>query len=81
MKDTLLFIVQKIVDHPEDVAIDEQTDNERTLFVIHTNPEDIGKVIGKQGRIIRAIRDVIKMIAAKHDQYVDVSIYEEPAAA
>lgn len=76
MKDTLLFILSQIVEHPEDVQIDEATENDRTVYTIHANPEDMGKIIGKSGRIIRAIRDLIKLMAAKNGSYVDVVIAE-----
>ncbi len=77
MKDTLLFILQHIVDHPDDIVIDELSENEKIRYVIHAHTEDIGKIIGKQGRIIRAIRDLIKIIAAKQSVYVDVVLAEE----
>lgn len=79
MKDTLTFIVRSIVDHPDDVSVEEQNaSEERILFVIHANQEDIGKIIGKKGRIITAIRDLIKLMATKHNVYVDVTIADEP---
>jgi uncharacterized protein len=77
MKDTLLYLVKELVSHPDDVTVDEEKDNERTIFIIHTHAEDIGKIIGKNGRIIRALRDLIKLIAAKHDLYVDIEIAED----
>ncbi|MBI5449700.1 KH domain-containing protein [Candidatus Gottesmanbacteria bacterium] len=81
MKSTLHFLVTSIVDHADDVVIDEQTDAERTVLTIHVNPEDMGKIIGKSGRIIRALRDLIKLIAAKHSVYADVEVAEsEPTA-
>ena len=76
MKDTLLYIVTQLVDHPEDLTIDEQTEDQRTLLTIHAHAHDMGKIIGKQGRIIRAIRDLIKLLAAKHNVYVDVVLAE-----
>lgn len=80
MKDTLDFLIRSLVDHPDDIIIDERIDGEATILVIHTNPEDIGKVIGKSGRIIRALRDLMKVIAAKRNMYVDVEIAEDEAA-
>lgn len=79
MKDTLTFFVSFLVDHPDDVVIDERVDGDATILTVHTNPEDIGKVIGKSGRIIRALRDLMKVIAAKRNMYVDVEIAEESA--
>jgi len=78
MDQALTYILKNIVDHPDEVVVEVQKDeNARTILVIHVNTEDIGKIIGKQGRIIHAIRDVIKLIAAKHNEYVDVTIHED----
>ncbi len=76
MKDTLLFLVQSIVDHPDDVIVTEVIHEDRTILELATNPEDMGKVIGKAGRIIRAIRDLVKLCAAKRGVYVDVELIE-----
>ncbi|MBI5621172.1 KH domain-containing protein [Candidatus Gottesmanbacteria bacterium] len=76
MKDALLFLVQSIVDHPDDVVVVEQIHEDRTILELSTHPEDMGKVIGKAGRIIRAIRDLVKLIAAKRGVYADVEIVE-----
>lgn len=76
MKDTLLFLVQSIVDHPDDVVVTEENNEDRTILRLTTNPEDMGRVIGKSGRIIRAIRDLVKLIAAKRGVYADVELVE-----
>ena len=76
MKDTLLYILQQIVDHPDDIIIDEVIEGDRTIYVIHAHPEDMGKIIGKKGRIIMALRDLIKIIAAKQKVFADIEIAE-----
>lgn len=76
MKDLIVFILNNIVDHPDDIQVDETTENDRTMVTIHVNPEDMGKVIGKQGRIIRSLRDLVKLIAAKRNIFADVVIAE-----
>lgn len=77
MKDTLLYLLSQIVDHPDDVVVDEATSEDKTVLTIHANTEDLGKIIGKGGRIIRSIRDLIKLMAAKQGLYVDVMLAEE----
>ena len=59
MKDTLLFLLTSIVDHPDDIVVDEIQDESRVLLTIHAHSEDIGRIIGKNGRIIKALRDLI----------------------
>jgi len=78
MKDTLIFLVSNIVDHPEDIVVKEKKEETRSILVLHVHPEDMGKVIGKQGRIIRALRDLIKLMAAKQGGYIDIELFEEP---
>lgn len=78
MRDTLQFLISKIVDHPEEVSIEETAGEEesRMTLTVHVHPEDMGKIIGKSGRIIKALRDLIKLIATKHGVYVDVVLAE-----
>lgn len=76
MKDTLIYLLKSIVENPDDITVDETVEETKTLLTVHANQADIGKIIGKQGRIIRALRDLIKLIAAKHNVYVDIVIAE-----
>lgn len=80
MKDTLTYIVKTLVDHPDDIVVDEAMDGDATVLTIHAHPDDYGKVIGKSGRIIRALRDLMKVVAAKRNIYVDVEIAENEVA-
>lgn len=81
MKATLLFLLSRIVDHPDDVVVDESVVEDKTVLTIHANQEDLGKIIGKSGRIIRSLRDLIKLMAAKQGVYVDVILAEEAPIA
>ena len=76
MKDTLLYLLSHMVENPEALSVDEVEEEGKKILVVHADQADIGKIIGKHGRIIRAIRDLIKIIAVKQNIYVDVTIAE-----
>jgi predicted RNA-binding protein YlqC (UPF0109 family) len=76
MQDTLKFIVTSIVDNPDAVEITEQDDNGMLQLIIKVAKEDMGKVIGKEGKIIRSIRNIMKMKAMKHDVRLNISLAE-----
>ena len=74
MKEILETIIKNLVDNPEAVEIKE-VENEKTItFEVKAAEEDMGKVIGKQGRIAKAIRSVVKAAASKCDKKVKVEI-------
>jgi len=76
MKELLELIAKNLVDNPEAVVVTE-TDGERgTVLELRVAPEDMGKVIGKQGRIAKAIRTVIKAGAIHNDKRVTVEIMQ-----
>ena len=76
MKDTLHFIVSAIVDNPDAVVIDEQQEDGFVNFIITVAPEDMGKVIGKEGKVIRSIRNIMKIKAMKYNQRIKISLAE-----
>lgn len=76
MQSLLSYLIKQIVDLPDDVSIEESVKDDRTLLIIHANQADLGKIIGKNGRIIKAIRDLVKVVAAKHSVYADVVLAE-----
>lgn len=76
MKDILLAIVKPLVDHPDDVMVEENDDNGFVTLSIHVNPDDMGKVIGKEGKVIRSIRNVMKIPAMKQGKKVQISLAE-----
>ena len=77
MKTLVEGIVSSLVDHPEDVRINETVGESVIIIEISVNNDDIGKVIGKEGRIANAIRVVVKAAAAKQDKKVTVEIVTE----
>lgn len=74
MKELVQVIAMSLVDHPEEVVVTE-TETEKALVVeLKVAQDDMGKVIGKQGRIAKAIRSVVKAAASKEDKKVIVDI-------
>ena len=74
MEELVETIAKALVDSPDEVVVTE-TENEREILVIlHVSQEDMGKVIGKQGRIAKAIRSVVKAASSKCDKKVKVEI-------
>jgi len=72
MKELVELIVKKLVNHPDDVEIVE-TENENNIeIVVNLDPDDMGKVIGKNGRTATAIRTVTRTCAKKLNKRVDV---------
>ena len=74
MQELLLFLATSLVDHPEAVKVTETEGPEAIILELNVAPEDMGKVIGKQGRIAKAIRSVIKAATAKNAKPVFVEI-------
>lgn len=79
MKDALSYIVSSIVEDKKKVKITEETDGEFINLKISVGKDDMGRVIGKNGKIIRAIRNVLKIPAIKQDKKINISLEETPA--
>lgn len=75
MKGAIKYLISLIVDHPQDVEIEERifADN-ISQFIIKNNAEDTGKIIGKEGKIIMAIRNVCKILAVKEGKQIRIEI-------
>ena len=74
MKELVEVIAKALVDNPDEVVVTESMKGEDTLIELKVAPADMGKVIGKQGRIAKAIRSVVKAAASKEDRKVIVEI-------
>ncbi|HHW02896.1 MAG TPA: KH domain-containing protein [Thermoanaerobacterales bacterium] len=68
------YIAKALVDHPENVTVNQVEGEQSIILELKVDPEDMGKVIGKQGRIAKAIRTVVKAAAAKDGKRVVVEI-------
>ena len=78
MKDTLSFIVTSIVEDPDSVKIDEDMSDPTTVhLIISVAKDDMGKIIGKGGKVIRAIRSVMKIPAIREDKRIYITIASE----
>lgn len=76
MKELVEVIVKALVDNPDNVVINERTEKKTTILEVRVADSDMGKIIGKQGRIAKAIRSVVKAAAAKEDRKVIVDIVD-----
>lgn len=77
MKQLLEYIVPNIVNHPEDVVINETEENGVINLSIKVNPEDMGRIIGKSGKVIKAIRQIGRIIAIKKGVRVNIDVIDE----
>ena len=65
MKELLTYIIQNLVDHPDEVAVTEREAGSETVFEVRVANGDMGKVIGRQGRIIKEVRILMKAVAQR----------------
>ena len=77
MDEALEHLVKGIVDHPEDVVVSEKIHRRGTTLEVRVNPEDIGKVIGRNGRTAKALRTVVSALAGRTVR-VDLIETDEP---
>ena len=74
MKELVEIIAKALVDYPEEVVVTQKEEGRNTVIELHVASSDMGKVIGKQGRIAKAIRSVVKAASSKENKRVDVEI-------
>ncbi|MEI6690643.1 MAG: KH domain-containing protein [bacterium] len=77
MKDILEFIIKNITTNPNDVIVTEEEVEGITNFTIAVNPEDVGRIIGKEGKIIKSIRAIMRVIAIQRGVRIRVSVISE----
>ena len=70
------FVVKALVDHPEEVRTERNVDEMGVLITLHLNPEDMGKVIGREGQTAKALRTLLRVVGAKSRARVNLKIVE-----
>ena len=76
MKEMLEALVKSLVDFPDKVEVNEVEGEKFTTLELRVDPSDMGKIIGRQGRIIRAVRTLMKAYATKENKRLSVEIVE-----
>jgi len=76
MKELLLYIAQNLVDNPGDVTVTQRETDTETVFELSVNPSDMGKVIGRQGRIAKEIRALMRSVAQRQGKRISVDILD-----
>ena len=76
MKELLLYMAKNLVDDPEAVSVTEVNDEDGTVLELRVAPGDMGKVIGRQGRIAKEIRTIVKTVAQRTGEKVTVEIMD-----
>jgi hypothetical protein len=74
MKDLITVIAQALVDHPDEVRVEAHENEHTVTYKLSVHPGDVGKIIGKQGRIAKALRTVVTSAAVKEKKRVNVEI-------
>ena len=81
MKDLLLYIAKNLVEHPDEVTVTEKQGTDELTLELHVAPDDMGKVIGRQGRIAKEIRTVIRSYAQRTGEKVSTEkMHPKPVA-
>ncbi len=76
MKELLIYIARNLVDNPDAVSVTETERDGETVLELRVAPEDMGKIIGRQGRIAREIRTIIRSVAQHQNKRVSVDIVD-----
>jgi len=76
MKELLTYMIQNLVDHPDEVSVTERETAGETVFEVRVADGDMGKVIGRQGRIIKEVRVLMKAVAQRKGKKVSVEVLD-----
>ena len=80
MKELVEYIVKALVNNPEEVSVEEKEENSETVYYVKVAEEELGRVIGKQGKIANSIRTIVKSAAIKEKKSVYVKIVSDNEA-
>jgi predicted RNA-binding protein YlqC (UPF0109 family) len=80
MSELLAYLARELVDHPDAVRVDEVERDDAFVLVLHVAADDVGKVIGRQGRIARALRTLVRASSARDGRRVLVEIADPEEA-
>ena len=76
LKELLTYIAQNLVDNPDEVIVTEHENESETIFELRVNASDMGKVIGRQGRIAKEIRSLMRSVAIRQGKRISVDIVD-----
>ena len=76
MKELLLYMAKSLVDHPDEVTVTETDGDDGKVLELRVAPGDMGKVIGRQGRIAKEIRTIVKTVAQRTGEKITVEIVD-----
>ena len=76
MAELLAYLARELVDDPGAVRVETEERDDALVLILHVAPDDVGKVIGRQGRIARALRTIVRASAARDDRRVMLEIME-----
>lgn len=68
MEELVSYVARQLVDHPDDVRVERAEGDGVVVFKLHVADNDVGKVIGRQGRVIRALRTIVRASGTKHGE-------------
>lgn len=77
MQDVLEFVLKNITTVPDDVKIEVQEEEGTSNYIITVNPADVGRIIGKEGKVIKAIRTIMRVIAIQRGVHIRISVVSE----
>ncbi len=74
MKEFIEYVVKNLVDHPDEVTVSEIRENDELIFELHVAADDMGRVIGKSGKVANALRSLLRVMAANSGEHVSLEI-------